>query len=329
MGIKTILLIAVLSLFLSSSFVFAQDNGGGLFVTEISASDANDLITVSFDGEAALVYPFRSVPAKPYVKVLRTPGGVNILRDAPHDHLHHHGLMFALKINETDFWEENKNFGMQVHKSYTIPVWSDSEIWPYDAVFTESIDWVTPSKKTTLQEKRRISLRKFDNFSVLTWSSKLKTPEGVQHVKIGGSHYFGLGMRFVKSMDNNGTFINAAGKAGKIFRGSERLVSAKWCAYQSAVDGKPVTVAMFDHPKNFRPVTWFTMLKPFSYLSATLRYHQKPFVLKAKDELNLTYGVAVWDGKQSKEVIEKAYQKWAKAVEIKKENKSNKNSKNK
>ena len=125
-------------------------------------------------------------------------------------------------------------------------------------------------------------------------------------------------MRFVKSMDTNGTFINATGKEGEKLRDTHWLVPAKWCAYQSAVDGKPVTVAMFDHPKNFRPVTWFTMLKPFSYLSATLKYHEKPFVLKSKDELSLKYGVAVWDGMQSKEVIEKTYQKWANPKKSKK-----------
>ena len=84
---------------------------------------------------------------------------------------------------------------------------------------------------------------------------------------LSGSHYFGLGMRFVRSMDG-GEFFNADGKEGTIFRGEERLVRSNWCAYTAAIDGKPVTVAMLGHPDNPRhPTTWFTMAKPFAYLS--------------------------------------------------------------
>ncbi|MCF7954195.1 MAG: PmoA family protein [Phycisphaerae bacterium] len=284
---------------------------------EPKMSVGKDKLVISC-GRSDMVYAYRSVPAKPYIRSLTTPGGINILRDAPHDHLHHHGLMFALKIDATDFWSEFANCGYQVHQSFD-NVCVSAEGQNSSAIFTDVIDWTSfDTQKVIVKENRNISLTQSDNAAVMTWQTVLKTSEGVEQVKIGGSHYFGLGMRFVESMDTNGTFINATGKEGKIFRGTERLVSSKWCAYQSAVDGKPVTVAMFDHPENFRPVTWFTMLKPFSYLSATLRYHEKPFVLKAKEELNLKYGVVVWDGMQSKEVIEKAYQKWAKPMKSKK-----------
>lgn len=312
MNFKARLSIFVLSFCLVSSIVLGGNSGAP------GISIEKDKLTLSCDGKTGLVYSYRSLPAKPYVKELRTPGGVNILRDAPYDHLHHHSLMFAVKVDDTNFWEERNEFGLQLHKSFrNVDVSSEGQ--NSSAVFTDIIDWTSfDGQKVILKENRNISLAQSDGANVLTWQTVLKTSEGVEQVKIGGSHYFGLGMRFVKSMDNNGTFINAAGKEGEALRETHRLVLAKWCAYQSAVDGKPVTVAMFDHPKNFRSVTWFTMLKPFSYLSATLRYHEKPFVLKAKEELNLKYGVVVWDGKQSKEVIEKAYQKWAKPKKSKK-----------
>jgi len=307
MRIEIKLLVAVLSVCTICNFVLAQDGDSQIILID------RDKLTVSNGGKSLLQYSYRSVPAKPYVKRLTTPGGVNILRDAPHDHLHHHGLMFAVKVNDTSFWHERVNFGLQLHRSFQeVDVSGDGQ--NSSIAFTDNIDWVTPdSKIVLLEEKRDISLTQTDNAAVLTWRTVLKTPSAISNVKIGGSSYYGLGMRFVKSMDNNGTFINAAGKEREELLGKDWfLVSAKWCAYQSAVDGKPVTVAMFDHPKNFRPVTWFTMQKEFSYLSATLKYKENPFVLKSKDELSLSYGVAVWDGKQNKEVIEKAYQKWVK-----------------
>lgn len=306
MTTKTKLLFTVLSVCIACNLVFAQDTG------QLKISIDKDKLTISCDAKPRMVYAYRAVPAKPYIKRLATPGGVNILRDAPHDHLHHHGLMFAVKIDDTNFWEEKNNPGLQSHESFRNVDVSDKGK-NSRAIFTDILNWTSfDSKKVILKENRNISLTQSDNATVLTWQTVLKTPEGTEQVKIGGSHYFGLGMRFVKSMDNNGKFINASGKKGKELRSTHWLVPAKWCAYRASVDGKPVTVAMFDHPKNFRPVTWFTMLKPFSYLSATLEYHEKPFVLKAKKELTLKYGVIIWDGKQSKEVIEKAYQIWAK-----------------
>ena len=306
MGMNTKLSIAIFSLCLFSNYVQGQNSK-----TPTLLIDQNEL-TISCDGRAVLIYSFRSVPAKPYVKILRSPSGVNILRDAPHDHLHHHGLMFALKVNGTDFWAETSSTGRQVHKSFQnvdVSVKDQNS----EATFTSAIDWVeAASKKIILKEKRVLSLRQSKEVTLLTWNTILKTPRNIGQVKIGGDHYFGLGMRFLQSMDKDGTFTNTDGKAGKIFRGTERLTPANWCAYHALAGGKPVTVAMFDHPDNFKPATWFTMLEPFSYLSATLKYHERSFVLKSEDNLSLTYGIAVWDGKPEKAVIEQAYQNWLK-----------------
>ena len=108
------------------------------------------------------------------------------------------------------------------------------------------------------------------------------------------------------------------GKEGKVYRGDERLVRSKWCAYTAKskakpeADGKEITVAMFDHPNNERhPATWFTMSKPFAYLSATLSLHEEPFKLIAGSPLKLRYAVAIWDARPETEQIEKTYKTWA------------------
>lgn len=306
MRINMKLTVAVLLICLSWCYVNGQNTNSPTL-----SIDQNEL-KIAFDGRPGLIYSFRSVPAKPYVKALRSPSGINILRDAPHDHLHHHGLMFALKVNEHDFWSETSTNGRQIHKTFQDIDFNVAEQNGL-ATFASTIDWEeAASKKVLLNEKRKLTLTRSKEVALLTWNTTLKTVPKRGPVIIGGDHYFGLGMRFLQSMDKNGTFTNADGRTGKIFRGTERLVPSKWCAYQANADGKPVTVAMFDHPDNLKPVTWFTMLEHFSYLSATLKYHQDPFVLKPGDELSLTYGVAVWDGKPEKTVIEQAYEKWLK-----------------
>ena len=43
---------------------------------------------------------------KPYADQLFSPAGVQVLRDSPLDHKHHHGLMYALAVDGVNFWEE-------------------------------------------------------------------------------------------------------------------------------------------------------------------------------------------------------------------------------
>ena len=47
------------------------------------------------------------------------------------------------------------------------------------------------------------------------------------------------------------------------------------------------------HPANPRPGEWFTMSKPFCYLSATLNLEKKPFTLAKGQRWTLRYSLAV------------------------------------
>jgi hypothetical protein len=266
-------------------------------------------ITLTQGERTVLQYRYTDVPFKPYVRALYSPNGLNVVLDAPPDHLHHHGLMFALAVNDVHFWAEDAQAGKQMHTNTSVEVRDDI------AAFSGLLPWHVGSK-IHLREYRRITLLRTPSdlgVNLITWRSSL-TPD--TEATLTGHHYYGLGMRFAASMDRTGTFINAADAKGEVFRGDERLTQANWCAYTAEVDGKPVTVAMFDHPKNIRPVTWFTMKTPFAYLSATLRYHEQPLKLAHGQTLDLHYGVAVWDGRVDTDRIEQVYQYWLQNAQI-------------
>lgn len=259
-------------------------------------------------GDAVLLnYRYGGVPFKPYVKELFTPAGVNVLLDAPHDHLHHHALMLALGIDGIDFWGETPGCGHQKH--------SEFKKLKGAAGFVESLYWADPkSGKVLVDEKRTILACLVDEgkATLVTWQSVFAVGEGVEKVSFDGRHYFGLGMRFVRAMDG-GRFFNADKAEAVVYRGDENLVRSRWCAYTAKVDGKTVTVAMFDAAKNARhPATWFTMKKPFAYMAGTLALYKETLELKEGDRLNLRYGVAVWDGEVSSERIEAVYREWIK-----------------
>jgi hypothetical protein len=265
---------------------------------------------------ARLIAEYRSIqsPRKPYVGRLFSPAGIQVLRDSPSDHKHHHALMFALSVNGVNFWEEDRpESGMEMPATSIRP-WRKKGHSIRAEGLAQDLYWTDPaSGGALLFERRTVAAMQGADIpaTLLLWRSRLQPAGGRNSVELGGAHYFGLGIRFVTSMDQGGTFFNSEKAEGEVVRGTERLTPSRWTAYSAEAEGKPVTVAIFDHPSNSRhPSRMFTMTSPFAYLAATLNLWKEPWTLEAKKPLELTYGVAVWDGRSTPELVEKLYRKW-------------------
>ena len=96
---------------------------------------------IKIGGQPVVLYAFGEVPYKPYVQELRSPAGVQVLRDAPADHLHHHALMFGIGVDGVDFWAETPGCGKQVHKSNSIM--ADGRTGETGRL-VEKLDWMGP-----------------------------------------------------------------------------------------------------------------------------------------------------------------------------------------
>lgn len=261
-----------------------------------------------------LQYRFQDVPYKPYVQAWCSPNGVQVLRDAPHDHKHHHALMYAIKVDGVNFWEEQEAPGKQVHLAFDALETGEAD-GTRVARLVEQLEWRAPdSDAVLLLETRTITVYDVPVPALITWESRFTLPPGRETATLGGSHYHGLGMRFVESMDTVGSFTTPAGELGELVRGDEHLTPGPWCAYTAPADGKTVTVAMFDGPGNVRPALWFTMKESFAYLSATLNLYREPLEVTADKPLVLRYGAALWDGKATKEEIDAVYRRWVEVV---------------
>ena len=277
------------------------------------------LLTVGTDqtvsvllGENELLrYQYAPNPFKPYVYAWHTPGGRQVLRDAPADHLHHHGLMFAIGAAGVNFWEEGAQAGKQVPVAGPELV-TQSINGRLTATIRQKLQWQNAEGTTLMVESRQMTLRPnaVPNASLIEWKTRLEPAQGQTPLELWGRNYFGLGLRMVASMDQQGEFRNAAGAPGQGAQGSQRIMRGAWCAYTAAVEDHPVTIAMFDHPENPRPVSWFTMAGPFAYLSATLGLDQETLTLSDGQVLELRYAVLAWDGRVSEEEIAAAYEGW-------------------
>ena len=119
----------------------------------IAKDDAT--VSVSDAGRPAMQYRYANVPMKPYVDQLFSPAGVQVLRDSPHDHQHHHGLMFATAVDGVDFWGEvGQGYGKEADKwlGYVKAAAFDGVGY---ARFHERLDWVGPASKSPLLVERR------------------------------------------------------------------------------------------------------------------------------------------------------------------------------
>lgn len=256
--------------------------------------------------EGALQYEPGPAPFKAYVKELRTPGGVQVLLDSPADHIHHHGLMLALGVDGVDFWTEAppERMGRQVPRGPA--AFAATRI-------AQTLDWQTPGGTNLIEETRLVTVRAGADGrpSVVTWESALRPAEGRANVRLWGRHYFGLGLRFVRDFDGAVEFLFRPGATNRVVKGDERLTPGRWCAARGAIGGKPVTVAMFDHPANPRhPAEWFTMAKPFAYMSATLGIEKSPMALPAGRDLRLRWAVTLWDGHVAAAAVDAEWTAW-------------------
>jgi hypothetical protein len=275
----------------------------------IEAKMARGELEVRYQGRKLLVYAFATNQFKPYVRELYTLRGDNVLRDAPPDHLHHHGLMYAVCVNGINFWEERGAAGIQ--QSVTLP-WQD-RLRPGWVQFRQVVHWVAPTNTASplLVENRVLSL-KVDESSqevALRWDSFFTAR---QAVKIHGPNYDGLGLRLPESFNHVAKFQNSA-DAPYSANHTQDVIPARWTSVSGIVDGRQVVLVMFGRKNNAGGDTsFFTMLDPFAYLSATQALDKRPLEYKAGEEFTLSYLLTVYSEPKSLEFINRRGELWQK-----------------
>ncbi len=269
-------------------------------------------IIVKIHGKATMVYQFAG-GWKPYVKEYRNTAGVNVIRDSPPDHPHHHGIMFAVTVNGVNFWEEQEQSGRQEHRGL-LPMAEGAAAGMSYVSFGQDLAWIRPGDPVPLlKETRRVTMCYGEGLgaSLADWRSVLTVPQGREGVVLSGPKYVGLGVRFVTSMDRMGQFRNANDKLD--VQGTDGA-EATWTAYSGPVGWRRVaTVAVFGDPKN--PPLWFTLDQPFAYLAATLGLHRRQLLLPQNGGLELRYGLAVWDANPEPARVRALYERWQALVQ--------------
>jgi len=279
-------------------------------------------LEVRYKGQKILVYAFATNQFKPYVRELYTLRGENVTRDAPPDHLHHHGLMYAVYVNGINFWEERGTPGVERHAELPLKVATMGPNGLPMASFTELIQWLSPSNQpasdplaaAVLHERRTLTVTVDEKNQevALRWDSEFQVGPNAGKVSIHGPNYNGLGMRLPESFNHVAKFQNSADLpyTGK---NTQNVIPARWTSVSGQMDGRDVMLVMFGLPTNARGDTaFYTMLDPFTYLSATQALDKQPLEYAAGDKFSLSYLLTVYSANKTREFIQSRCERWEK-----------------
>lgn len=280
-----------------------------------------DAWTIRHGDQPVLVYAFPRGQFKPCVRELAPLGGQNLLRDAPHDHLHHHALMFGIAVNGLNFWEEISGSGVQKPVASPPPRIGVSPGGLPQATIRQTLHWRAPQdaflpdspKLALLIEQRTLVLtvNEATREVALHWQSAFEVGGKTNTITLTGSSYFGLGMRFLAELDPLARHFNAGGEPD-VANNRQDVSPHAWAAVAFDRPVAPATIAVLDHPNNARsPATFFAMKTPFAYLSATQALHEQPLVYRAGDRFELNYLVTVYPEIKTKAFLDERRQVWA------------------
>ena len=276
--------------------------------------------TVYYQRQKVLVYSFAPQQFKPYVKELYTLKGDNILRDAPHDHLHHHALMYGIRVNGINFWEEIPGSGVQKPIQILRQETAMNSRGQPQVTFSQLIHWVAPQEAflpdtsgvALLIERRTLvlTLDETNQETALQWQSEFQVGTKTNQVVLTGANYHGLGLRFLSELDPLAIHLNS-GNTPDLRDNKQDVAGGRWGSVSFDAPGKPMTVVLFGRQDNARgEARFFTMRTPFAYLSATQGLDQEPLAYRSGDKFQLRYLITLYPEIKAKEFIDRRSQAW-------------------
>ena len=190
------------------------------------------------------------------------------------------------------------------------------------ASFTGLIQWLSPSNQpmsdlataAVLNERRTltVTVEEKNQEVSLRWDSEFQVGANPAKVSIHGPNYNGLGMRLPESFNHVAKFQNSADLpyTGK---NTQNVIPARWTSVSGQMDGRDVMLVMFGLPTNARGDTaFYTMLDPFTYLSATQALDKQPLEYAAGDKFSLSYLLTVYSANKTREFIQSRCERWEK-----------------
>jgi len=222
-------------------------------------------VAVEVDGKPFTDFYIGPENPKPFLHPLRTADGKIVTRGFPmvadiagesHDHPHHRGLWFTHgDVNGYDFWgnEDSQPGAGKGKGKVVLERVVKASGGKKSGTITATFLWKIPSGDVLLVETRTMTFYSDPYLRQIDFDSTL-SPQ--QDVTFGdtkeGTFAIRLGTPFQE--DHGARMVNAQNKQGEKNVWGKR---SEWVDISGTIDGKPVGVAVLDHPGNPRPPTYW------------------------------------------------------------------------
>jgi hypothetical protein len=304
-------------------------------------------VDVLVDGKPFTSYIYPTSLKKPVLfPILDALGNVITrgfpMEPRPHeraDHPHHVGLWLNYgDVNGVDFWNnseqapETARMGTIVHRKV-----ESAAGGPGRGELVVSAKWLLPGGQAVLGERTQFIFRADAGLRSIDRSTTL-TAVG-QKVVFHDNKEGMIGLRVTRALEQPATkaeiFVDAAGRptavpvldnegVSGLYRSSEGKTGdevwgtrGRWVTLSGTIDGKPVTVAMLDHPRNpGHPTYWHARgyglfaANPLGVKVFTEGKSEMNFTLEPGQSTTFTYRVLILSETASAERMEKEYRRF-------------------
>jgi hypothetical protein len=290
---------------------------------DVQFTKGQDRIDITIDGKPFSTFFYGPSTMKPYLHPLRTADGTVVSRSYPmetvegetRDHPHHQGLWFTHgDVNGLDFWANPK--ASPKHGSVKLDKIVKVDGGKKKGSIVAAFNWVDPNGKALLRESRTMTFYSDPVNRIIDIDVTLTALE--EAVKFGDTKEGTFALRMndkLTEKSRGAVLVNASGaKTMKEVWGKP----SPWVDYSGKLEGKPVGIAIFDHPNNPRhPTTWHA--RDYGLFAANI-FGQRDFTQdKSKDgsltlepgkSVRFRYRVVIHPGETADAKIAELYAKY-------------------
>jgi hypothetical protein len=329
--------------------VWLAASGANAQAVKVFANETKQRVDVEIDGKLFTSYRWDERLKRPVLLPLMSEGGAFITRGFPIEtrrgetigHPHQIGASFSYgDVNGFDFWnnstfrttKELERMGSIIHRKI-VRIKSGKK---RGELLTEA-DWILPDGRKILTESTKFI---FAANGKARWIDRETTLAANDETVVFGDNKEGLfavhltrelqqeNQFPVKVTDENGNtseaksnenltgeYLNSEGLSGDKIWGT----LGKWAAVSGKIGSEPVTVAVFDSPKNLnypssmmvRPYGLLA-LNPFGRKAFEPKAEARKFVLEPKKSIKFRHRLLILAEKAASETLEREYQNFIK-----------------
>ena len=293
-----------------------------------------DKIAVEIGGQPFTNFYFGADAPKPYLHPLRAPDGTVVTRSYPMDevageqtdHPHHRGVWFSHgEVNGFDFWanevsqrERGRKGTIALNKIEAV------ESGANRGLIRASFNWLDTSGKALLAESRSMTFERIGQDNVVSFDITLTAL--VDSVHFGDTKEGTFAVRMATELEEQHLRAKGIARTGKITNADGKSTEANtwgkrspWVDYAGTLQGKPMGVAIFDHPSNPKfPTYWH--VRGYGLFAANIFGEHDFHADESRDgsitlangkTLRFRYRVVVHPGRTADANIESKYKAWS------------------